>query len=303
MKPILIIGGGPAGISAAIWAARLHQPAILFSAGALGGRLLTMHNCIPDYPGFYNATPNALIDAWLYHLGAMQIPWQNSPVLQCDLKNKTIQTATAEHEGQAIVFATGTKDRRLDPTVYDAHYQSQSISASIDASKFRNKVVAVVGGGDRALENAILFAEHGATVHLIHYKHLFRARDHFVQKVLHHPAIHLHLEYHVTQLSQKESIEQIVLEHQPSQKQMTLQADATVVRIGTLPHDDLIPTNVKRHDNGFIQVNAGFETTIPDIYAIGDLITPVAHASIIQAMGQGAALMTHLVKNMNSQKT
>lgn len=290
---VVIIGGGPAGISALIWCHRLGLDALLVERrDRLGGQLEAIHNPIVDYPGLPAENGRALRDRLVAHVERLGCAYRCGVDVQaCDVRAKRLATSAGELAARALIVATGARPRRLGvPGEAEMIARGEVYSATRDAHRFAGKRVAVVGGGDRALEGALLLAEAGARVTLIHRRDAYRARPEYLEPVLRHPNV-TRLEHAVvTAILGEGRVEGVAVAlHRPDGRveARILEADAVFVRIGVEPNTDLVRGQVETNGDGTLRITAEGETSEPGVFAAGDVCTPPAFSSIALSVGQG----------------
>ncbi|HEU4963817.1 MAG TPA: FAD-dependent oxidoreductase [Bacilli bacterium] len=317
---VVIVGGGPAGISAAIWCKRLGLSHLLVEAELeLGGQLFAIHNPVIDYPGVraengrevqalfaehvcelecdvLRAAEVLKIDVLqkkivVRHLGSRSIP---SPVFADSLGSYYPSTVDLHYKG--LILATGSSERRLNVAgEREMIERGEVYSASRDSDRFAGKRVAVVGGGDRAFEGALLLAERGAEVFLIHRSDRFRAREEFVEPVLAHERIHLLPFATVEEVIGTESVSSIrVKKLQDGGRVTSLDVTALFVRIGVEPNSHLVRGQVETDADGYLLTNEVGQTRVPGVFAVGDVCTRPLSSSIASAVGQGMMAAKHL---------
>lgn len=290
---VVIIGGGPAGISALIWCHRLGLDALLVERQeSLGGQLEAIHNPIVDYPGLPVENGRALRDRLVAHVERLGCTYRCGVDVQaCDVRAKRLATSAGELAARALIVATGSRPRRLGvPGEAEMIARGEIYSATRDAQRFAGKRVAVVGGGDRALEGALLLAEAGAHVTLIHRSNTYRARPEYLEPVLRHPNV-TRLEHAVvTSILGTGRVEgvAVTLRHPDGRHEERLLAvDAVFVRIGVEPNTDLVRGQVDTNADGTLRVDDQGETSMPGVFAAGDVCTPPQFSSIALSVGQG----------------
>jgi thioredoxin reductase (NADPH) len=286
---VVVIGAGPAGISAAIWSHRLNlSTCILEKEAQIGGQLAHIQNPLIDYPGFPFSTGRDLLKSFQNHLQSTKVDlYLSSLVVKVDPNERIVYTRDGAYGYDFLILATGAKDRRLGVPGEEVLLR-QTYSASRDRHRFRGKQVCVVGGGDRALEGAWLLAEAGANVLLVHRSDRFRARAEFREKAIGHPNIQVFTHTQVKAFFGDPDIQELELvRYQPQKQNMRVSVDAVFVRIGTQPNNELLQGIVERNADGTCKVNAWFETSVDNLYCIGDAQVHPDYSSIATAVGQG----------------
>ncbi|MED1204125.1 NAD(P)/FAD-dependent oxidoreductase [Heyndrickxia acidicola] len=297
---VVIIGGGPAGISAAIWCQRLGiQHLLIEKKGELGGQLLNIHNEIIDYPGVQAANGRELQRMLLTHFHEAGCSVQLNTWISSI--NNTSHTLVL-HEGNKkeklhyhyLILATGAGQRRLNvPGEKEMLARGENYSASADAHLFKDKAVAIVGGGDRAFEGAILLADAGANVFIVHRSKEFKARSQYLNEALQKENITILTETAVSAILGEKAVSAIELKKK-SGEIMKLEVAAVFVRIGVKPNSELAEGIARMNKDGLLETDLLGRTSDPALFAIGDLCTIPLFSSIALSVGQGAVVAKHL---------
>lgn len=299
-KDVIIIGGGPAGISAAIWLRRLGVDHLLIEKNSkLGGQLHDIHNEIIDYPGVFlkkGIEMQIMFAEQFYKLGCESL--LNTEVLSISLSERKIvlkqAEETVEYEYRYLIMAAGAKQKRLGiPGEREMILRGEVYSASADRDRFKGKTVAVVGGGDRAVEGALLLADAGAAVYLIHRSQHFKARNQYLEAVVGNKNVNMLTDTEVVQIHGEKSVSSIDLRGKDGNVS-NLGVDAVFIRIGTEPNIELVKDTLLLSEDGFIETNSFGKTSTANIYAIGDICTNPMLSSISASAGQGAIVAKFL---------
>ncbi|MGG4381491.1 NAD(P)/FAD-dependent oxidoreductase [Priestia megaterium] len=297
---VLIIGGGPAGISAAVWCKRLGVECLLLEEQAqLGGQLFTIYNEIIDYPGIQAENGIEMQRKLVQHFIDMDCLYEvNTKVISIDERSKTVKVKQQETEKEIgytyLILATGSSQRKLGvPGEQQMIDRGEVYSASADGERLKGKMVALIGGGDRAFEGAHLLASKAKEVYLIHRSTHFKAREQYVEKVLSDPGIKVITDTEVTAIHGKHHVTSIDLKSKNSECE-NLSVDAVLIRLGIAPNVELIKEKVTTTQSGLIVINEMHQSSNPAIYAIGDACTTPLFSSISSSAGQGAIVAKHL---------
>ncbi|MCY9023196.1 NAD(P)/FAD-dependent oxidoreductase [Priestia megaterium] len=297
---VLIIGGGPAGISAAIWCKRLGVKCLLLEEQAqLGGQLLAIFNEIIDYPGIQAENGIEMQRKMVKHFIDMGCLYEvNTKVLSINERSKTVKVKQQEKEKEIcytyLILATGSSQRKLGvPGEQQMIDRGEVYSASADGERLKGKTVALIGGGDRAFEGAHLLASKAKQVYLIHRSTHFKAREQYVEKVLSAPGVKVMTDTEVTAIHGKHHVTSIDLKSKNNECQNLL-VDAVLIRLGVAPNVELIKEKVTTTQSGLIVINEVHQSSTPSIYAIGDACTTPLFSSISSSAGQGAIVAKHL---------
>ncbi|KMM39595.1 hypothetical protein AB986_02435 [Alkalihalobacillus macyae] len=298
---LLIIGGGPAGISAAIWAKRLGVNHLLLEARSeIGGQLTDIHNKIIDYPGRIVQNGVELQEHFKQH--AQKIAFNVETECKVDWvdwdKKRISSNKNAIYEFRSILVTTGSSPRKLRvPGEQEMIDRNEVYSATRDKDKFKGKEVAVIGGGDRAFEGALLLAEAGSNVTLIHRSEQFKARKEFTDPVIQHANINVITNTVVTNI-QGGNRKQLTLATLESTSTVTV--DAVFIRIGVEPNTYAFKDGISLDDEGYITCTSVGETSLPYVYAAGDVCTRPLLSSIASSVGQGMTAVKCLSFYLNN---
>ncbi|PFI64363.1 thioredoxin reductase [Priestia megaterium] len=302
---VLIIGGGPAGISAAVWCKRLGVECLLLEEQAqLGGQLFTIYNEIIDYPGIQAENGIEMQRKMVQHCMDMDCLYEvNTKVNSIDERSKTVKVKQQETEKEIgytyLILATGSSQRKLGvPGEQQMTDRGEVYSASADGERLKGKRVALIGGGDRAFEGAHLLASQAKQVYLIHRSTHFKAREQYVEKVLSDPGVKVMTDTEVTAIHGKHHVTSIDLKSENSECKNLL-VDAVLIRLGIAPNVELIKEKVTTTQSGLILINEVHQSSNPYIYAIGDACTTPLFSSISSSAGQGAVVAKYLSSLLN----
>ena len=301
---ILIIGGGPAGISAAIWCSRLGMDHLLVEEQQmLGGQLSLIHNRIIDYPGLQAENGEEMRRYFVRHAESLQCRYRvNTRVVKIDAERKVAVVETGGLKTQIgfryLIYAAGAVRRKLGvPGEKEMFARGEIYSATKDSHLFKGKSAAVIGGGDRAFEGACLLAEAGAHVYLIHRSERFRARQAYLSRAQSYKNIRILPNMRVKAIIGENQTEAVELIHS-SGESCFLSVSAVFVRIGMEPNSALVQNVTGTDADGYIVSDGYGKTECEWLYAIGDNCLGPLYSSIAGAAGQGAAAAKHIASRL-----
>lgn len=288
----LIIGGGPGGLSAAFWCAELGLKAALVEKETeLGGQLLWTFNPITNYLGVTARNGRELRDHFLQHIASSDFTHiLGATVIKADLAKKVVDLDDGTQlSGKVIVIATGVRRRGLDVPGED-EFKGRGILASGAGSKDEvgGKTVLIAGGGDAALENALILSESAAKVIVVHRRSEFAARKEFVERAENRSNIEFVMNSNVMAIIGNAAVETVEIENIISSEREKISVDAVLIRIGVEPNTELFHGQIDLDAAGYVLVNSQCETSLADVYAVGDVANP-ASPTISTAVGNGAA--------------
>lgn len=293
---VVIVGGGPGGMSTALWCADLGlEPVVIEENTKLGGQLLWTHNPTNNYLGLQPKNGDELASKFAKHIEDTGIKVMlGTPVTSVDFAAKSIVAGGQIYIGRAIVVASGVRRRQLGISGEDEFGgRGILVSGARDRESARDKTVVIVGGGDAALENASMLAEVARKVYVIHRRDEFAARDEFVSRASERSNVEFVLGASPTEIGGGEYVE-YVLVREPTGNTARIECDAVLIRIGVDPNTDLFGDQVKLDDRGFIVVDKQLRTSIPGVWAIGDVASPDA-MTIANAVGAGSVAAKSIV--------
>jgi thioredoxin reductase (NADPH) len=271
-----IIGGGAAGINAAIYATRRGLRVALFEPGPMGG-IINTTPVVENYLGFAKISGPDLAKAYEEHLKSYPdvktFPDKVTAVTKSDGGFSLATESGAKHEARAVLFATGAAPRKLGAPG-EAEFAGRGVSycAICDAPLFKGRKVAVVGGGDSALTAALLVADIAPEVYLIHRRKEFRAEDALIRQAAQRPNIKLLLNKTIAEVKGEKFLTKLVLEEADTKAREELEVKGLFVYVGHLPASDLAKKlGCAANEHGFLLTNERMETSVPGVYAAGDV--------------------------------
>ena len=290
MHDVLIIGAGPAGLSAARWCDDLGlDTLVLEQKEEVGGQLLSVHNPIDNYPGASVANGRELRDRFVAQTKDCDFDlWTQVEIASVDLKAKRMVLRSGEEiQSIAIIIATGLRRRKLGIPGEDEFVGRGMIESSADRQAFAGKDVCVIGGGDAAAENALLLAEVCPTVTLVHRGKKLRSRREFTEQLHTNHCITVFPESVVRRIIGDEQVEAVEIERAGAIKPFQMAVQGVIVRIGFEPNTESFRDQIDLDERGYVRVDARQETTVTNVFGIGDVASPLA-PTISGAVGAGA---------------
>lgn len=290
---VIIIGGGPAGISAALWCAELGLKSVLLeSSDELGGQLLWTFNAIKNHLGIETANGREMQKVFLKQIQERDFELRTScEVIEIDTENKRVKLKTGEIlSAKNLVIATGIRRRKLN-LENEAKFLGKGIitSGKRDGEKVKGKSVCIIGGGDAALENALILSEFAEEVLLIHRRAEFRGRTEFIEKVKQNKKVKVLTETVVTRIIGQESLEALELQNLQTNQFFTQKTDFLLLRLGVEPNTELVKGKIQLDAHGYCLIDSYCQTNLKNIYAIGDVASPLS-LTISSAVGMGATV-------------
>ncbi|MFA9614825.1 MAG: thioredoxin-disulfide reductase [Deltaproteobacteria bacterium] len=293
---VVIVGGGPGGLSAGIYAMRAALETILIEKGAAGGQV-AISDAVENYPGFEHITGYELSQKFLQHAQSygMEIVQEEVVAVEPGLDFHTIRLANGDIlKSHTVILATGGSPRKLDIPGEDEYYgKGVSYCGVCDGFFFKQKTVVVVGGGDTAAEEALYLAKLAKHVYLVHRRDALRASMILQQRVKDECKIEILWNTIVTEIkANDEGVNAVDLQDTQTGEQRELSTDGVFVFVGFVPNNQLVPAGIKMNADGYVVTNEKCETNMPGIYVIGDLREKYAKQIVVAAAdGCTAALV------------
>ena len=300
----VILGGGPAGFSAGLYAARGELSTAIVDVNMLGGQPSNYLE-LENYPGFVCIGGYELMEKFEEHadrFGINKFPMQE--ILSVDLISnpKVIKTKEYEFNAKTVIIATGAKPMKLG-VKGEKEFVGRGVSycAVCDGAFYKDKVVAVVGGGNAAVEEAIYLTRFASKVYLIHRRDELRA-DKIVQcRAFENPKLEFVFDSVVKEIVGEDCVKSLVLGNVKSKELTNLSVDGVFPYIGISPNVDNFSGQITQNSKGFILTDDTMKTSIDGVFAVGDVrVTPLRQ--VITAAADGAISAVYASRYIESQK-
>src|SRR5438105_6379928 len=292
MNDVVVIGAGPAGLSAAHWCDELGlDTLVLEQSEKVGGQLSLVHNPIDNYLGLHADNGEQLRARFIAQTEGCDFDlWTNVEIESADLKAKRIVLKSREQlQSIAIIIATGLRRRRLGIPGENEFAGCGIIeSATRDREQLAGKDVCVIGGGDAAAENALLLAQVCPTVTLVHRRKKLRARREFTEQLHTNHCITVFPESIVRCIIGSDRVEAVEIERAQAIKPFQMAVQGLLIRIGWQPNSDFIRGQLELDGEDYVIVGSQQGTSVANVFAIGDVANPLA-PTIAVAVGAGAS--------------
>jgi len=288
---LVIVGGGPGGLSAGIYAMRAALKTVLIEKGLPGGQV-NLSDEVENYPGFIRTSGAELSMKFAEHARSYGLEERNEEVtaIEPGLKFHTVRTGNGQSvRTHAVILSTGGTPRKLDIPGEDEYYgKGVSYCAVCDGFFFRGKEVIVVGGGDSACEEALYLAKLAAKVTIVHRRDALRASMILQQRVEADCNIEVLWNAVVTEIKAgQDGVDAVTLQDTQTLESRDMNIDGVFIFIGFVPNNALAPAGTRLNSEGFVITDDKCETNTPGIFAVGDVRERYAR-QIVLAAGDGA---------------
>jgi thioredoxin reductase (NADPH) len=293
MHDVIIIGAGPAGLSAALWCDELGLDTLLLEQREeVGGQLLAIHGPVENYPGLRVKNGREFLERFSEQVTDSDFDlWTSVEIESVDIKAKRVALRSGEElQSIAMIIATGVRRRQMG-IPGEKEFAGRGIveSATRDREALAGKDVCVIGGGDAAAENALLLADVCPTVTLVHRSKRLKARAGFVGELQGRHCITVFPESVVTRILGDQDVEAVEILRKDALKPFQMAVRGVVIRIGVEPNTELFRQQLQLDGQGYAVVTSQQETNVANVFAIGDVSNPLA-PTISGASGAGATV-------------
>ena len=288
---VLVLGSGPTGYSAALYAARAELQPVVLTGMQLGGQAALTYT-IENYPGFPDGVGGAqlgeLFQKQAEHFGAVT---EFSSANSVDLSKRPfkVETDGGAYLADSLIVGTGASPNHLNiPGEVELTGRGVSYCATCDGWFFKDKKVVVVGGGDSALEEGLFITRYASSVTIIHRREEFRASPILQHRSKEHPKVNFILNTVVTDVIGTNKLEALKLKNLKTGEETTYETDGLFIFIGHTPNTEMFKGQLEMSELGYIQVNDKMETNVPGVFAAGEAADP-HFRQVVTSAGMGAA--------------
>ena len=291
---IIIVGAGPAGLSAAVYAKRAGFSTLVLDKSPIsGGQVLSTYE-VDNYLGIPGVTGMELGDKFKEHAVAAGAEFVCANVLSMDVTDETkiVRTDKEDYEARAVIFAVGAHHAKLSVKgEEELTGMGVSYCATCDGAFFRNRKVAVVGGGDVAIEDAIFLARACEKVYVIHRRDTFRAAHSLVERARQMENIEFVIDTTVTEICGEDMVEKLVLSNVKTKEKTELEVHGIFIAVGIVTDTDILQGIVSMDDKGYVLADELGSTNVPGVFVAGDCKQKRLR-QIITAVADGANAVT-----------
>jgi thioredoxin reductase (NADPH) len=300
---VLVLGSGPTGYSAALYAARAELQPVVLTGMQLGGQAALTYT-IENYPGFPDGVGGAqlgeLFQKQAEHFGAVT---EFASANSVDLKQRPfkVESDNGEYLADVLIVGTGASPNHLEiPGEVQLTGRGVSYCATCDGWFFKDKKVAIVGGGDSALEEGLFITRYASSVTIIHRRDEFRASPILQHRAREHPKMNFILDTVVTEAIGTDKLEALRLKNVKTGEETKFEADGLFIFIGHTPNTQMFEGQLEMSDLGYIKINDRMETSIPGVFAAGEAADP-HFRQVVTSAGMGAAAAIQATRFLESE--
>ena len=297
MFDIIIVGAGPAGLTAALYAGRANKKILVLESKVPGGQIVNAHE-VTNYPGIDNISGADYATNLYNQVVNLGVEIKFETVLSIT-ENKEVITNNNSYKAKAIILATGAENRRLKIENEDRLIgKGVSYCATCDGNLYKNKEVAVVGGGNAALEDALYLSDIVSKVYLIHRRDSFRGEEKLAEEIKNKSNIELIYNSNVISIIGQDKVESIKIKNNLEEEQI-IKIDALFVAIGQEPKNLIFKNIIEIDSNGYIIAHDDVYTSKKGIYVAGDAREKVLR-QLTTAVSDGSIAATVAIKEMEN---
>ncbi|MFW6160511.1 MAG: thioredoxin-disulfide reductase [Acidobacteriota bacterium] len=302
VQDVIIVGAGPAGMAAAIYTGRSRLKTIVLEKGAPGGQIL-LTDWVENYPGFPEGIdPFDLMEKFRLQAEKFGADFRMEEVkaIRRSGKHWLVEGANQGYSTKSVIIATGSVYRKLGVKgEKELIGKGVSYCATCDGAFFKEKTVAVVGGGDHALEEAVFLTKFAAKVYLIHRRESFRAVKILQERVFDNPKIEVIWDSNIEEIKGENRLKSMVLKNEKSNRESNLKLDGLFVSIGMDPNTDFLGSLLELNKWKEIKVSPEMATSQSGVFAAGD-VTDICPEQLITAAGTGVLAALSVEKYLNT---
>lgn len=302
---VLVLGSGPAGYSAALYAARAELEPVVLTGLQLGGQAALTYT-IENYPGFPDGVGGAqlgeLFQKQAEHFGAVT---EFASANSVDLSRRPfkVDADSGNYLADVLIVGTGASPNHLNvPGEVELTGRGVSYCATCDGWFFKDKKVVIVGGGDSALEEGLFITRYASSVTIIHRREEFRASSILQKRAKEHPKVDFILNTIVTEVVGAEKMESLKLKNVMTGEEMIYKADGLFIFIGHTPNTEMFKGQLEMSDLGYIRVNDKMETSVPGVFAAGEAADP-HFRQVVTSAGMGAAAAIQATRFLEAEES
>ncbi len=301
---VLVLGSGPAGLAAGLYAARAELEPVVLTGIQLGGQAALTFT-VENYPGFPDGVGGAelgeLFQKQAERFGA-KVEFDSACAADLSKRPFNVQTDNGEYLADTLIVATGASSNQLHvPGENDLTGRGVSYCATCDGWFFKDKKVVVVGGGDSALEEGLFITRYATSVTIVHRRAELRASPLLQKRAMEHPKVKFIWKTVVTQVVGTDKVESVRLKNVQTGEETTLPTDGVFIFIGHTPNTELFKGQLEMDKLGYIKVDDKMQTNIPGVFAGGEVSDP-HFRQVVTSAGMGAAAAIQATHFLEAQE-
>src|SRR4026209_1727111 len=300
---VLVLGSGPTGYSAALYAARAELQPVVLTGMQLGGQAALTYT-IENYPGFPEGVGGAqlgeLFQKQAEHFGA-KVEFEMAHEVDLSQRPFKVTADSGEYKADTLILTTGASPNQLKiPGEVELTGRGVSYCATCDGWFFKDKKVVIVGGGDSALEEGLFITRYASSVTIIHRRDEFRASSILQNRAKEHPKVDFILNTVVTEVIGTDKLEALKLKNVKTGDETIYETDGLFIFIGHTPNTEMFKGQLDMSDLGYIPVNDKMETNIPGVFAAGEAAAP-HFRQVVTSAGMGAAAAIQVTRFLEAE--
>lgn len=301
---VLILGSGPAGLSAALYTARANLEPVVLTGMDLGGQV-SLTNTIENYPGFPEGVGGQeLVDLFQKQAERFGASVEYDTATEVDLSERPfkIKTYNSEYLADALIISTGAQPNHLNvPGEKEFTGRGVSYCATCDGWFFKDKSVVVVGGGDSAIEESLFLTRYAKSINVVHRRDSLRAGVILQQRAFNHPKIQFTWDSVITEIAGEGKVEKVNIQNVNTGETSEIPTDGVFIFIGHKPSTQLFADSIDLDENGYIKTGLSLSTNVPGVFVSGEAGDPT-YRQVITSAGMGAAAAMQAIRFLESQE-
>ncbi len=300
MYDLIIIGQGPAGLSAALYAGRAGLKTLILEKEFAGGQMGLTYE-IDNYIGVDSISGVDLAMNMLSHAKKFGGEFKSENVVNLILEEdvKVVETTKNKYEAKAVILALGAKPRKLE-ILGEQRFTGAGVSycATCDGNFYKGKTTVVIGGGNTAVEDAIFLSRLCEKVYLVHRRDTFRAEKKLISELEKLSNVEIIFDSIPLNISGEQKVSSVTIKNVKSNEEKTLDVEGVFIAVGTIPTTSLIENHIELDKNQYIVTDEKMQTNIKNVYAIGDCRNTILR-QVVTSVADGAIAATSVASNIN----
>lgn len=302
---VVVLGAGPAGLTAGIYLSRARQKTLILSDGPVGGQMILTHE-IANYPGVESISGYQLANIMKKQAQSFGCEIIANASIQkmelMPLKKSFVLDDGTRIESDAVILATGGRSRTLG-VPGEAQFKGRGISycATCDGDFFTDKEIVVVGGGNSALDEAVSLTKYASKVTIVHMLDAFQASQHAIEEAVNHPKIDIRMETVITAFHGEESLQSVDLKQLKTGETEVFKTDGVFIFIGYVPNTEGFDCCLDLNERQEIVVRTDLSTNVPGVFSAGDNIDKL-YRQVTTAVGDGTVAALTAIRYLTEQK-